>query len=201
MSDTPLATVADAASFGYVLDPTSGPQFISRASARIRGYTGQTISRVIDDVVDLTVVRGTIWLPQRPADKPTSVVIGGNVFLENSTWHWDPVNTRLVDVTTRFSSANWAMWDRYNEYATITYSHGFTVIPDEVLEVVCAVAYRLANSTDGRETGRAQESVGGVSVTFATEATVSAASLLPGEKATLDRVLGRRKAWSVPLWP
>lgn len=201
MSDTPLATVSDAASFGYSLDPITGPGFLNRASARIRAYTGQTISRVVNDTVDLPIVRGVITLPQRPADKPTAVVIGGLNFLENTAWQWDSVGQRLVCVVTYVNSVNWSLWDRYNQNATITYSHGYAVIPDKILEIVCAVAHRLATSTDGRETGRAQESVGGVSVTYATEAVDNSATLNAGEKAILDEVIGRRNKWSVPLWP
>lgn len=197
---TALATVADAATFGYFLDPATGPGFLNRASARIRGYSGQTISRVVGDVVQLPVIRNTAFLPQRPADKPTEVKFGDVVFLEDTAWHWNPIRSSIESIDPWINSGNFTGWWQHSEQIiTVTYSHGFTTLPEDLLEVVCAVAARMAGGTNGRERGVSSEGVLGVQVSYAPEALESAATLLPSEKAIIDKILGKRQTASLPL--
>jgi hypothetical protein len=196
-----LATVADALSFGYVLDPILGPGFLNRASERVRGYTGQTISRVIDDVADIPVRNLIAYLPQLPADKPTVVRFDGVTFLENSAWYWDPIQDRICGINPYITSANFTgwWWRNQDKYIEVTYSHGYTDVPDTIKEIVCAIANRMANTPDAAEGGTRQESVGGVSTTYASESLSSGANLTASEKAALDKVIPRRRQFSIPL--
>lgn len=195
-----LATVADAATFGYSLDPDTGPMLLERASARVRGYTKQTISRVTDDVVTLPVIGRTVRLPQRPADKPTRVKIGGVVFLENTAWTWDAVYQRITHLNPYIVSANFTGWTQAHErQVEVTYSHGYVTVPEELKEVVCAIASRLASATSGMEGGVRSEAVGGVSVTYAAESLDMASNLLPGEKAAIDAILGKPRVTTMQL--
>lgn len=197
---TALATVADAATFGYVLDPTDGPKFLNRASARIRGYSGQQISRVTNDVVKLPVIRNTVYLPERPADKPTEVKFGTVVFLEDTAWHWNPIRYSIEAIDPWINTGNFTgWWKDCEQILTVTYSHGFTTLPEDLLEVVCAVAYRMASGTNGRERGVSSEGVLGVNISYAPESLESAATLLPSEKAIIDKILGKRQTASLPL--
>lgn len=196
-----LATVAEALAFGYVLDAGTGPGFLNRASSRIRAYTGQTISRVVGDTALVPVRNLIAYLPQLPADKPTVVKFDGVTFLENSAWYWDPIQQRLCGINPYITSGNFSgwWWRQNDKYVDVTYSHGYATVPDTIKEVVCAIAYRMANTPGAAEGGTRQESVGGVSITYASEALSAGASLTASEKAAIDRVVPRRRQVSQPM--
>lgn len=196
-----LATVADAASFGYVLDPVTGPGYLNRASTRVRTYTGQTISRVLDDVQNIPVRNLVALMPQLPADKPTVVKFDGVTFLENSAWYWDPIQERLCGINPYITSANFSgWWWRHNDrYVEVTYDHGYVTVPDTIKEIVCSIAFRMAKTPDAAEGGTRQEGAGGVNITYASEALSSGANLTSSEKAALDNAVPRRKVMSIPL--
>ena len=196
-----LATVADAATFGYILDPTLGPGFLNRASERVRSYTGQTISRVIDDVKNVPVRNLVAFMPQLPADKPTVVKFDGVTFLENTAWYWDPIQYRLCGINPYITSGNFSgwWWRQNDKYVTVTYSHGYTTVPDSIKEIVCTIAFRMSKTPDAAEGGTRQEGAGGVNITYASETLSSGANLTSSEKAALDRVVPRRRTGSMPL--
>jgi len=196
-----LATVADAATFGYILDPTLGPGFLNRASERVRSYTGQTISRVIDDVKNVPVRNLVAFMPQLPADKPTVVKFDGVTFLENTAWYWDPIQYRLCGINPYITSGNFSgwWWRQNDKYVTVTYSHGYTTVPDSIKEIVCSIAFRMSKTPDAAEGGTRQEGAGGVNITYASETLSSGANLTSSEKAALDRVVPRRRTGSMPL--
>ena len=196
-----LATVEDALAFGYVLDPVTGPGLLNRASERVRAYTGQYISRVTNDVKQIPVRNLIAFMPQLPADKPTVVQFEGVTFLENSSWYWDPIQWRICGINPYITSANFTgwWWRDNDKYVTVTYSHGYTVVPDSIKEIVCAIASRMASTPPAAEGGTRQESVGGVSITYASESLSSGANLTASEKAALDKVVPRRRTGSMPL--
>jgi hypothetical protein len=196
-----LATVEDALAFGYALDPTLGPGLLNRASARVRQYTGQTISRVVNDVQDIPVRNLVALMPQLPADKPTVVQFDGVTFLENSAWYWDPIQSRLCGVNPYLNSANFSgwWWRDNDKYVTVTYSHGYEVVPDTIKEIVCSIANRMAKTPDAAEGGTRQEGAGGVNITYASETLSSGANLTASEKAALDKVVPRRRQLSIGM--
>lgn len=196
-----LATVDDAASFGYILDPATGPGFLNRASERVRAYTGQTISRVINDTAQVPVRNFEAYMPQLPADKPTVVQFDGVTFLENSSWYWDPIQYRLCGINPYITSANFTgwWWRQNNRYVDVTYSHGYVTVPDTIKEIVCAIAYRFSKTPGAAEGGTRQESAGGVAITYASETLSSSAALTASEKASLDQVIPRRRQMSIAM--
>lgn len=196
-----LATVEDAAEFGYILDPVLGPGYLNRASERVRNYTGQTISRVIDDAQDIPVRNLVAFMPQLPADKPTVVKFDGVTFLENSAWYWDPIEMRLCGINPYITSANFSgWWWRHNDrYVTVTYSHGYATVPDRIKEIVSSIAFRMANTPSAAEGGTRQEGAGGVNITYASEALSSGANLTASEKAALDQAVKRRTTMSMAM--
>jgi hypothetical protein len=197
-----LATVEDAASFGYLLDPVTGPGFLNRASERIRAYSGQDISRVVADVVNVPVRNNQALLPQLPADKPTLVQIDGVTFLENTAWYWDPIQWRVMGIDPFIPSANFTGWWRETDgerYITVTYSHGFVTVPDTIKEIVCAVAFRMAQTPGAAEGGTRQEATAAVTITYASETLAAGASLTASEKGSLDLVIPRRRRISSPM--
>ncbi len=196
-----LATVAEAAQFGYILDSETGPGYLLRASTRVRNYTGHEISRVVDDVQEVPVRNYVALLPQLPADKPTVVQFDGVTFLENTAWYWDPIQWRICDINPYISSANFTGWWRRNNerYITVTYSHGYEVVPDKIKEIVCAIAFRMSKTPDAAEGGTRQEGAGGVNITYATEALSSGANLTASEKSALDAAVPRRTRLSLGM--
>jgi hypothetical protein len=210
-----LATTTDATRLGYNLPADRAGALLDRASVRVRAYPRQTITRVVGDVAILRPLSGSVRLPQRPADKPTAVTadngLGTNVAVP--VWGWN--NRRIIcpHVLPRWW-LGYSWWPYLPTYpypwltvcicsaatVTVTYSHGFAVVPDEILDVTCAVAERLGNTPAGMETGIRSESVGDYSVTYSVESIDAASGLLPGEKATLDKAFGtRRKFGTIQL--
>jgi hypothetical protein len=208
-----LATASDLTRFGY---PAIATTFLDRASVRVRAYTKQTLTRVVNDTVpNLRTVDGSVRLPQRPADKPTAVAVDNGLGLVTPIQAWG-FNGRRVICPHILSREHWHRWDWSSTTAgwpgpwlaaclcvattvTLTYSHGYTVIPDPVLDIVCSVAVRLAYTPMGMESGIRQESVGDYGVTYSVDSLDTASGLLPGEKASLDRILGRPRAGTIAL--
>lgn len=215
MPDVPLATMDDAARFGYNLpaDP-QGSSLLDRASTRVRLYTKQTVTRVVDDVVELRPLSGYVILPQRPADKPTDVKVDdglGNIY-PVPFWGWNGHRV-ICPHQLRSGLFGYTWWPTPPAYpypwlgpcicrakqVIVTYSHGWTTVPDSVLDVVCSIANRLAAGTPGMEAGVRQEGVGDYNVTYASDALQSASGLLPGEEKTLDRIFSYPRAGTIQL--
>lgn len=199
----PLASPSDATDLGYTIPDAKAEGLLTRASTRIRSYTKQQVTRVEDDVQTYRITDGMIRLPQRPADKPTVVVANNQLgvsfpltyftwdgwllacphrqpSLFNSTWQFLQFNLLGPCLCTAFT-------------ATVTYSHGYITLPDQLIDVTCSIAERLANTVPGMESGVRSEGVGDYTVTFAVESIDTASGLLPGEKATLDDIFGNKQ--------
>jgi hypothetical protein len=72
----------------------------------------------------------------------------------------------------------------------VTYRRGWTVVPDGVVELVCQVAERLADTPKGMDVGIRATSLDDYSVTYAAEQQNVSGDLLPGELTALARDLG-----------
>ena len=182
MPPTPLASQADAARLGYTLESGRESELLARASARIRRAAGQHITS-ITSTVRVDVERGRAILPGGPVTAVASVAYtaddGGD---EITGWRWNGYDT----IT--------GLWLKPGAtQADATYTHGFVHSPDALVELVCSVAQRLgtADSATGMAAGIRSESIDDYSVTYASEARVDAATLLPGELDALAQILGR----------
>ena len=159
----PLASVADAADFGLTVTEAA----IRRASARIRGHVRQQITAGTSTTVLPASER---VLPERPVQSVESVTdADGNA-----------VTYTLESARIVTESAG---------RLTVTYSHGFYVLPDELVELVCTVAARLggmpAELVAGVQSGG---SAGPFSApTYGWDSYKAASGLTEGEKAVLRR--------------
>jgi hypothetical protein len=72
----------------------------------------------------------------------------------------------------------------------VVYRRGWEPVPDGVVELVCAVADRLASTPKGMDVGIRSQTIDDYQVTYAAEQTQTAGDLLPGEQAALDKALG-----------
>lgn len=179
MTDDPLITSSDMEWFGYDA-PADG--ITSRASAMVRRHTRQTVT----EATSVARGRSPLVLPQYPVQSVASVVDGlGNTLAASAyTLHGSiltgPVCPSINDFEINLagdqgSTAGWL---------TVTYQSGWAVVPDALLELVCAIAARMGATSGVAEAGIRQRQVGGETLTFAAEAL--SGSLTDREKADLD---------------
>ncbi len=182
----PLASIADAVRLGYTLTAGRESELLARASARIRRAAGQHITS-LTSTLRVNVENGTAFLPGGPVTAVSTVAYiaddGGSTI---TGWRWDGYN-RIDRLWLRSCATQ----------VNVTYTHGFASLPDQLVEIVCSVSQRLGrgDSVSGMEAGIRSESIDDYSVTYASEARVDAASLLPGEEAALRLILGRPSAY------
>ncbi len=174
-----LANLADqtaATAYGY---GTIASGMFARASARVRGYTRQQISTGTSTVTG----RGPIvTLPQLPVNAITSV-----------TDVSDPdVPVLLTDDEYQLRAGGTLEVPNYGGNLEIVYTHGWATLPDELIELVCAVASRMANSNAAAASGVQQETGGSESVTFGFDSYNAISELSKGEKAMLNRIFPPR---------
>lgn len=168
MSETPLATPAEAARLGH---GTVSEQALAKASARARGFTKQTISRSVSTVL----ARGPrVTLPQRPVQAVTRVT--------DTEGH--PVTYQL--------QPGGVLKLGTSGLVNITYQHGFSPVPDHVLETVCTIAARLESLAPGLTAGVQQESGGSESATFGWDSFQGVGGLVTSEKEALARLFPSR---------
>jgi len=193
VDNAPLATTADLQRLGYdVTDP-----MIARASARIRAFTRQSITLVEDDVSPPLEVSDPLYLPQRPVVSVAKVehVMPDDTLIELPTLSWQLRNNAIYGVNHK---QFWPFME-LTRWVRVTYTHGFAIVPDEILDVVGSVATRLANQPVGMEAGIRQRTIDDYAETFATDALDVASDLLPGEKTALQRILGARRNGTVAM--
>lgn len=208
MALPPLATVADLeAAMQRSSDSLSEAQAelaIRRASARVRSYTRQDITLVVGDTIELAGGERVLRLPQRPVvvddtHELTVVELGemggvevpaiedrdftrlGNELTRGYPWY---APTRTMGGPWRQQQGVWAPKVR------VTYSHGYSEIPDDIVDVVLDLAsMNLANPENLRSVA-----IDDYSRTFASE-TIGNARLTPGHKDDLRPY--RRASFSV----
>lgn len=168
-----LADQTDATAYGY---GTITSAMFARASARVRGYTRQTITTATSTIT----ARGPIvQLPQRPVQ-----TIDGVTDAENA------VALTTDDYLLRAGGI--LEVPLYGGNLEIVYTHGWDALPDELIELVCGLASRLTNVNPAAGTGVQQETGGSESVTFGFDSYNAISELSTGEKRVLDRLFPPR---------
>jgi len=167
-----FAVVEDIESF-LQIDITTAVQIASanraltEASVAIRNYTRQFLERVDNEVITLDSNGGTrLFLPELPVLEVTEVIEDGETLIED-----DDYKLGQHGILHRVDQK----WSEGIQNITITYSHGYDVIPDDVVAVCTRAASRAyqaglrAADSDG-VMGVASKSLGDFSVAFAAEA-------------------------------
>ncbi|WP_415956430.1 hypothetical protein [Streptomyces sp. 021-4] len=143
--------------------PESAALVLDVASAIVRREARQAFTRGTSSAT-LHPHGGWVVLPQRPVVSVQEVRAGGQL-VPAERWQLVRDRLRLTD----------------DRPVTVTYTHGYTAVPGDVLAVVLTLAGRvLTNPSDLR-----QESVGSVSVTYSAE--TIGASLAPADRDLLAR--------------
>ena len=170
-----LATQADATSFGYGEIPAG---YFKRASARVRAYVRQQINAGTSSI---EVRAPIVLMPERPVRAIVSVTdADGNVLEEGAHKDYVLRGGGILELPNEGGQV------------TVEYDHGFTTVPDEIVEVVCGVAARMAGQSDSAAAGVIQETGGSESVSFGFDSYKAVSALSAGEMAMLDRLFPKR---------
>lgn len=174
MANPSLATVAD---LELVLQQSiegearlAAAEFgLMAVSAAVRNYTGQYLSRVVADIITLDCRGGPLlFLPELPVISVSSVVENGVALVVTTDY-------KLIANGILVRRPAWWRWYADIQAITVTYTHGFDPIPDDIVAVVARAASRLyqaglrAEDTEGI-LGVASKSLGDFSVSYAAEA-------------------------------
>ena len=154
------------------VDADSGTQALEMASDLIRGYTGQTIDLVENDVeVHDGTGHSRLLLRELPIVEITAVEVDGDPV---AGWYATELG---VLRRTR------GVWP-WNEKVAVTYTHGYAEIPGDIVAVTLQLAGRGVTNPQGVQ----REQIGNVSTTY-TGGHVAGGTvgLTQGEIQLLDR--------------
>jgi hypothetical protein len=141
---------------------------LDEATAAIKNYTNQVLELVQDETISLESPGGTrLTLPQLPVvdisaveDNGTDLVSGDDYVLgAGGILYRIPV---------------WTKWSYGPQAVTITYSHGYATIPDDIVSVATRMAARayqsgLRSGADNAVLGVSSKSLGDFSVSYGGE--------------------------------
>lgn len=196
MSLPPLASADDLGThLGRTLAPAAAELAIRRASGRVRSYTRQRLTFVANDTIEVPGGDRVLRVPQRPlvvnASNPLTVVEVGEFGAPDLPMVEGTDFSRRGDELTRghpyhpgTRTLGWP-WSRvlgvWAPTVRLTYSHGYTSIPDDIVDVVLELATVNLTNIEGLRS----ESIDDYSRTYATE-TVGGAKLTPDHKEALS---------------
>lgn len=139
---------------------------IEEATAAIKNYCNQEIEQHVDDeiAIDVWAPRWNIVLPQMPVISVASVVEDGETLVEGDDE--DYMLAQYGQLVRR--GARWAVGP---QIVTVTYTHGYAMLPDDIVAVCTRAAARvyqagLRASENGGISGVASKSLGDFSVSY-----------------------------------
>lgn len=137
------------------IDATQAAAIIAEAETTVRGELDQEVDAVVGDVAGLVGNgRDIILLPQMPVTAVTSVAVDGDLLEEGVDYRWN-----RYGILTRLEGC-WPL----DADVTVTYDHGYAVVPRAVKQVTVQVAGRAwVNPAGG---ALASESLGDRSVSY-----------------------------------
>lgn len=147
-----LANVQDLNNFsqlGLDLGDTSAAFLLSVASGMIRRYLEQDVTEVLDDVEYADPVGPVVLLRQLPVTSVSKVETSTD---GGATWTVvDPASYTVSRKTGVVAAKPWTgvAWGSDPESWRVTYSHGYTVVPDELKGVACSIAARFFSTPAG----------------------------------------------------
>lgn len=191
---TALATLAQLqARLSTDISNTTRAMFLlDDASAAVRAYTGQDFTQATT-TERLKVKRGKVRLPQRPVTAVSAVEdVNNNTIL----FEWTAGDR--VKIQPNLDRFSYVPWQEGIEWVDVTYTHGYTTVPDDIVMVVCQIAGR-AYGTSPDASAMGSEGIGSYSYSTGGAAASGAAGMLAPERAVLDRY--RRHVSSTSLVP
>lgn len=164
LSAEPLITVADMDDLGYT---AADPKILARVSAKVRRFTGQNISATESTASGYSPLR----LPQYPVRSITAVEDETGTAISDGDWRLrgqiitGPISPGINDFEVNLSR-------RFNErlgWIKVTYQSGWEVLPDELLELICSIAARVASSQPAADAQLREKRVGDQALVFSSE--------------------------------
>lgn len=129
MALEPLATVADLDDRGIVVpDSMNAEAILASASDAVRDAAGCSITLGTSTVVLIVDDRFSIDLPAGPVASVDSVTVGGVPVVG-----WSKLGDQVVMPRTRWTST-------FPVEVTVTYTHGYPIVPSDIVDMVCALA-------------------------------------------------------------
>jgi hypothetical protein len=189
-----LATQVDLeARLGHTVDADRAAALLVDASATVRRYVRQQISRVVDDTVTVRVDRGRVVLPERPAEKPTQIVRADTGWvIPPAAWWWTGVGAvELFSPTWVGNGPTPGFRDSRLHAVTVTYTHGYEEIPQEIVKVVCQMVGRVIDGAFGSP-GLRQEVIDDYTAMAGGSLVSGTVALVPEEKEDLEPFRVRR---------
>ena len=172
---TDLADQTDATGYGY---GTIAAGYFARASARVRSFAKSRGVSLDPNTYTVTMRGPSGRLPNRPVRSITSVsdveIPSDPVALDSDLWTLRTGGVLEVPL--------------YGGNLSVVYAGGYLTVPDEVVELVCAIASRMANTAAAASTGVQQETGGSESVTFGFDSYSGISDLTTGEIRSLGRM-------------
>lgn len=175
-----LASVSDfLARVGTVDDLTRVGVLLKDASAAFRRAAGnQQIHLVEDDEARIRPDCGSLYLPQAPVIEVSTIV---DADANDVDFTWELGQTLSVySITAGHSFERDLVFPP--SPLTVTYTHGYDPVPDDVIAVVCQVAAR-AYGTSPLTSAVSQESLGVYSYSIGSAGASGPVGLLPAELA------------------
>lgn len=189
MALAPLATTADLDARGIVSNFDQAEKFLEIASAVVRNAAGTPISEVTSTVT-LDGYHNEPWLrlPGSPVTAVESVTVDG-VEVDDwrhageRVWRWQ----------------GWASggWPGRPSTVSVTYTHGLSTVPEEIVDLVCAMvaAAKSALDTDDEGLGLAVDNGRVQSVTIDSFTETYSTSGDAVEAITQMTLPARTRAW------
>lgn len=200
MSLPPLATVVDVSSRMprplTTEEQTRATTLLMDASSRVRAHTRQTFSQIQTAEI-IAPVDNQIVLPQRPVisiDAVGRVNADGTSILPYAVWTWDGASTVMLGPPSAVVNAPevWTDMDWFWRNVTyqIKYTHGYSIIPDDVIGVVAGMVMRVLMAPGSP--GVISETIGGYSYRMADGYPSATVSLSADDEKILKPYLARR---------
>lgn len=203
-----LATVADVQLlFGPFADEETDKlgQLLAVASAAVRAFCRQTLSRVVDDEVTIPSSGTTLLtLGERPVVDVTEVEVlgpGGWSIVDPGSW---PAAGRFTwDAFGHLHRVDGLTWGLRYDPVRVVYSHGFDPVPPDLVGLVAAKVANSVAAGAANPGGLRSLQVGAMSETYSnaagSAAALGAATLTEDEQAALRSAGYRQGAVSVPI--
>lgn len=207
MGLTPLAAVTDVAALmprALTSDETTrAAALLSSASSRIRGITRQDFTQSQTTNV-IAPVDNQIILPQRPVisvDSVGRVNADGTSILPYSVWTWDGAATIMLGPPSAIINAPevWTDEDWFwrNVSYQIKYTHGYSVIPDDVIDIAASMVMRVLMAPGSP--GVVGETIGGYSYRVADGFPSAMVAMTSDEEKFLQKKYGARRNRTIEL--
>lgn len=159
-------------------DVVRADSILTDVSASVRRFCGQDFTQATT-TDRLAVRRGRVRLPQWPVTAVSAVAdINANPVL----FSW--VDGDIVTLSQNLDSFTFEPWSNGFTHVDVTYTHGYAILPDDIVGIVCQIAARVLGSPP-EQSGKQSEEIGDYSYSLGAAAAAGPVGLLPAEREAL----------------